>query len=311
MCQPKPGPRCASDTRTELTKTTRELHIAHDVTEQAINHRMNTTGQTRNTVLARPNTPLRHILNDYQAARDAHREAQAAYDATPTGQRELKATARLAFIANDYTQGHALTHRLAKAEARNTHDHTLHAIATSHRAAANHLTPTAQQAVTDAHHATTAAHTAWQQTPTATNQPTDNYVYLNGQWVSDPAYHAYTNYLSAQQHEHITHALAVAHLPTTYDHTSVRAGHPNTVTRHDDGTTNAYVHHPTQDGLPHGYLAPVVWEEATDTPAGIRYIDTINNEVIYPAPYDTFGDVPTPLITTPTTTQHNTTLLAG
>lgn len=305
MCQTSPGPRCASHTRIELRKAERELSIAREVREQAIAHRAATTGHTPEAIIAMPTVALRRVLADYDTALLAHNEAQAAHDATRTGQSILKAAAATARTNGDYTTAQRLTHRLNQGAARHQYDLALAAIATEQRDRLTRLDPITHNTVADADNTLTAAHLRWEELSAQTIEPADAYAQVGDTWVGEEAHDALTTFHLAVEHAHITRALAGANLPTNYRIKTVQSGQPSPVSHHNDGSTNAYRFHPAEEGLPNGYLAPLTWVPDPNLNTGFRYVDTITNETVYPVPGDPYGDIPTELVTIyrrPTTT---------
>lgn len=311
MCQTSPGPRCASHTRIELRKAERELSIAREVREQAIAHRAATTGQTPDSIIAMPSVALRKVFADYDTALVAHTEAQAAHDATRTGQAVLKNAAATAKANGDYTAAQRLTHRLNQGAARHQYDLALAGIATDQRDRLTRLDPNTNRAVTTADNTLNAAHLRWEELANQPIDPADAYAQIGNNWVGEEAHDALTTYHLAIEHAHITRALAGANLPTNYRIKTVQSGQPSPVSHHNDGSTNAYRFHPAEEGLPNGYLAPLTWVPDTTLNTGYRYVDTINNETVYPVPGDPYGDIPTELVTIYRLPDTTTTALAG
>lgn len=309
MCQTRPGPRCASHTRAALHKAERDLAVATDVRDQAVAQRATTTGRTPDQVLAVPSAAIRRVVSDYHQAVAAHAEAQLAHDATRTGQTHLQASIKQAQEAGHYVHAQRLTQRLTEARARHQHDQTLAHIASDQR---NRLTDALHPLHWAAHDLTTAE--------LATTKARDHlralvdrdhidppaqadaHSVIDGTWASADTHEALIAFQEAARHQHIVKALVGANVNSRYAPETLQAGTPNSVEHHTDGTTNAYLYHAPQEGLPDGYVAPLSHVPDPDLPLGHRYVDTITGTTVYPAPGDTYGDIPTYVITAPTIT---------
>lgn len=306
MCQTRPGPRCASHTRAALRKAERDLAVATDVRDQAVAQRAASTGRTPEQVLAVPSAAIRRVVADYHAAVASHHEAQVAHDATRTGQGHLSNLIKQANADGRYVTAQRLTQRLVQARARHQHDLTLAQIATDQKVRLTEALHPLHPAAADLHSADLSAAKARDHVRTLVDRDhmdppaeQDAYSVIDGAWVSADTHEAFMAHQDAQRHIHITKALVGANLPSRYDHETLQAGTPNTVTHNPDGTTNAYLYHSPQEGLPDGYVAPLSHIPDPDLPLGHRYVDTITGTTVYPTPGDTYGDIPTYIITTP------------
>ena len=305
MCQTRPGPRCASHTRASLRKAERDLAVATDVRDQAVSQRAASTGRTPEQTLAVPSAAIRRVVADYHNAVTAHHEAQLAHDATRTGQTHLQASIKQAQEQGQYVLAQRLAQRLAEGRARHQYDLTLAHIAQEQKVRLTEALHPLHHAAADLQSAEMFAIKARDHVRDLVDRdhseppaPQDAHSVIDGTWASADTHEAHMNYQDAQRHLHITKALTGANLPSRYAYETLQAGTANTVVHHPDGTTNAYIYHPPQEGLPDGYVAPLTHVPDPDVPLGYRYLDTINGATAYPTPGDTYGDIPTYILTT-------------
>lgn len=130
MCKLNPGPRCASHTHDALKKSVIKVKSTIDtvraVSDEYNKVSLNPRSTNAETLAARAS--MGNALADLSAAEQSREEAQAAYDSTPTGQRDLLKKKEKASASGDTDEENALASRLEQAVLTRTTQMNAHQI---------------------------------------------------------------------------------------------------------------------------------------------------------------------------------------